>query len=62
MPLYQALTYIKKKVEGMLNTPNVEIYLDSVGKDDVKEGVYVSLLYAEEEKTLKNNGIIRDFV
>ena len=46
MPLYQALTYIKKKVEGMLNAPNEETYLDSIGKDDVKEGVFVSLLYA----------------
>ena len=55
MPLHQALTYIKKNVEEILNAPNVDVYLDSIGKDDVKEGVYVSLLYAEEEKTLKNN-------
>ncbi len=61
MPLYQSLTYIKKKVEEMLNAPNVEIYLDSIGKDDVKEGVYVSLLYAEEEKTLKNNDYLQTY-
>lgn len=61
MPLYQALTYIKKQVEDLLNTPNVETYLDSIGKDDVKEGVYVSLLYAEEEKTLKNNDYLQTY-
>ena len=61
MPLHQSLTYIKKKVEEMLNTPNVETYLDSIGKDDVKEGVYVSLLYAEEEKTLKNNEYLQTY-
>lgn len=61
MPLHQSLTYIKKKIEEMLNTPNVDVYLDSIGKDDVKEGVYVSLLYAEEEKTLKNNDYLQTY-
>lgn len=60
MPLYQSLTYIKKKVEELLNAP-VEIYLDSIGKDDVKEGVYISLLYTEEEKTLKNNNFLQPY-
>lgn len=55
MPLHQSLTFIKQKVEAMIKASTVETYLDSIGKDDVKEGVYVSLLYAEEEKTLKNN-------
>ncbi len=55
MPIHQSLTFIKQKVEAMIQSSTVETRLDSIGKDDVKEGVYVSLLYAEEEKTLKNN-------
>lgn len=61
MPLHQSLTYIKKKVEEFLSSFNVETYLDSINKDDVKEGVYVSLLYAEEEKTLKNNEYLQAY-
>lgn len=61
MPLHQSLTYIKSKVEEIINDSRMEIYLDSIAKDDVKEGVYVSLLYAEEEKTLKNNDYMQTY-
>lgn len=61
MPLHQSLTFIKQKVEAMIKASTVETYLDSIGKDDVKEGVYVSLLYAEEEKTLKNNEYMQTY-
>jgi len=64
MPIYQSLTYIKSKVEealGSVNGPPVEVFLDSIAKDDVKQGVYVSLLYEEEEKTLKNNDYLQKY-
>ena len=67
MPIYQTLTYIKNKVQKALNDSvggsSVEVYLDSIAKDkdDVKQGVYVSLLYEEEEKTLKNNDYLQTY-
>jgi len=64
MPIYQSLTYIKSKVEealGSVSGPHVEVFLDSIAKDDIKQGVYVSLLYEEEEKTLKNNDYLQKY-
>lgn len=56
MALYTALSFIRDKVEVFLNGLNVSTHLDAITKDDTKdEGVYVTLLYFEEEKTLKNN-------
>lgn len=54
MALYTALSFIRDKVEVFLNGLNVSTHLDAITKDDTKdEGVYVTLLYFEEEKTLK---------
>lgn len=67
MPIYQALTYIQSKVKDAMKdyykNPSIEVYLDSIAKDgdDGKQGVYVSLLYEEEEKTLKNNDYLRTY-
>lgn len=50
------LTFIKDLVESFINDSNVETYLDVLSKDETKEeGIYVSLLYFEEEKMMKNN-------
>lgn len=59
MPLYKALIYLKEKVETFLNSSTIQVHLDSITRDNANGGVYVSLLYAEEEKTLKNNEYIK---
>lgn len=50
------LSFIRDKAEVFLNGLNVSTHMDAITKDDTKdEGDYVSLLYFEGEKTLKNN-------
>ena len=65
MPIYQALTFIHSKVKEAIKDYNknssIEVYLDSIAKEDIKQGVYVSLLYEEEEKTLKNNDYLQTY-
>lgn len=65
MPIHEALTYIQSKVKKAVvssdfnGNSSVEVFLDSIDKDDLKQGLYVSLLFEEEEKTLKNNDYLR---
>lgn len=65
MPIYQALSFIHSKVKDAIKSYNrnssVEVYLDSIAKEDIKQGLYVSLLYEEEEKTLKNNNYLQTY-
>lgn len=59
MPLYKALIYLKEKVEKFLSSSSIQVHLDCITRNNANGGVYVSLLYAEEEKTLKNNEYIK---
>lgn len=55
MPLHQALIFTKEQVQKAISSfANIPTKLDLINKEDTGEGVYVSLLYTEEEKTLKN--------
>ena len=44
MPIYQALTFIHSKVKEAIKDYNknssIEVYLDSIAKEDIKQGVY----------------------
>lgn len=55
MPLHQALKFINEKVSSFVGE-GVQTLLKVRSKDnDSDNGVYVSLLYLDEEKTMKNN-------
>lgn len=65
MQLSQALTFVQDRVKTIFATDNSissdEIMLDVLDKDNVSEGIYISLLYAEEEKTLRNNSYMQTY-
>lgn len=66
MLLDQSLSFIQDRVKNILEDAGFEkidqeIMLDIPDKDKPEEGIYVSLLYLEEEKTLKNNNYLQTF-
>ncbi len=64
MSIYQSLDFLKSKVEETIQSrykvQPIKVSLDTLKKDS-KGGVFINLLYLEEEKTLKNNEYINTF-
>lgn len=72
MPLNQSLSFIRERVktileeagfvgEGGKSLSEEHVKLDVPDKDNLSEGVYIGLLYTEEEKTLRNSTYLQTY-